>query len=167
MRLLTNHNEIIEMPVASAICGIRIEEVRLRRVDFVELMAGTPEQIKDWAENMMWRFQIDKNKNNVNRIREVDVVRDESGMFHHHDFPSWDEGVLQSEIDEWLKSNDGHFIMIAMDGDASDEISEAWLNSGDVDCSAWEPTCNEPGSFLLAIYDTEDGPVALFFAPNN
>ncbi len=35
------------------------------------------------------------------------------------------------------------------------------------DISDWQPVCDKAGSFLLSIHDTEDGPVALFFAPKD
>ena len=50
-----------------------------------------------------------------------------------------------------------------MESDVDADVFDAYMNDGQVDCSAWEiqhPT--EPGWFTLSIHDTEDGPVCVW-----
>ncbi|WP_256676858.1 hypothetical protein [Pseudomonas sp. H3(2019)] len=50
-----------------------------------------------------------------------------------------------------------------MESDVDADIFDAYMNDGQVDCSAWEiPHPTEPGWFILSIHDAEDGPVCIW-----
>ncbi|MBU2113673.1 MAG: hypothetical protein KKE94_07850 [Gammaproteobacteria bacterium] len=95
------------------------------------------------------------------------IERDEDGLWTHPDYPEWDEGTKSDEIAEWEKTNSVKIDWLMMDGDASDELVDAWFEGSTNNCSEWQPKCEVPGSFLLSIHDTEDGPVALFAIPQD
>jgi hypothetical protein len=105
----------------------------------------------------------------MKKIQAIDVVRDEFGMFLHPDFndPSWDESTTVEVMNKWFADNGGEIYYTFMDGDAPDEVTEAWFENDDYDCSKWEPKCDKEGAFLLSIHDTEGGPIAVFFVPKN
>lgn len=100
-------------------------------------------------------------------IKAVEVVRDENGMFAHPDFPWWNEDTKAGEIHDWFDNNDGKSSVDRFEYSASEEMCDRWCESGDADCSMWEPKCDKLGSFLLSIHELEDGPVAVYFVPNN
>ncbi|MBN3811665.1 hypothetical protein [Paraburkholderia sp. Ac-20347] len=88
-----------------------------------------------------------------------EIVRDDQGFLTHPDFPICDEGTRADKfleafgIETWFRS---------MESDLPD-LYERWCD-GEVDnCTVWTPTAPEgDGWLLLEIYDTEDGPYALF-----
>jgi hypothetical protein len=52
---------------------------------------------------------------------------------------------------------------VCFESDASDEARARYDEGNSPDCSYWTPTPPEGAGWLLAaIYDTEDGPVALY-----
>jgi hypothetical protein len=77
----------------------------------------------------------------MSQIQAATIERDE-GYWTHPDFPEWDEGTKKAEF-------------------------ERFYDDSDSDISDWSPVYEKAGSFLLSIHDTEDGPVALFFAPKD
>ncbi|MGI2021682.1 hypothetical protein [Shewanella glacialipiscicola] len=101
----------------------------------------------------------------MNQIQAVTVERDE-GYWTHPDLPEWDEGTPRAECIAWAAANGGDFVVIWFEADAPENLIERYFDDGDIDISDWNPVCDKVGSFLLSIHDTEDGPVALFFAPN-
>lgn len=101
----------------------------------------------------------------MNPIQAVTVEREE-GYWTHPDLPEWDEGTPRSECNAWAEANGGEFVVIWFESDANEELIEHYFDDGDIDISDWNPVCDKADSFLLSIHDTEDGPVALFFAPN-
>lgn len=57
--------------------------------------------------------------------------------------------------------------LVSMESDAP-ETAEAYFEAGDPDCSAWNPTPPQgEGWKLIALYDTEDGPYAMFARPDH
>lgn len=55
---------------------------------------------------------------------------------------------------------------ISLEFDAPEEVADQYFEHGSGDISAWEPTPpNGDGWFLIAIYDTEDGPYAAYAKP--
>ena len=88
------------------------------------------------------------------------IVRDENGHLTHPDLPVCDEGV---RYDDLLAVFGIEAAFVSMESDAPDEVTERYFESGDPDCSDWTPTLPDgDGWVLLEIYDTEDGPYALF-----
>lgn len=51
---------------------------------------------------------------------------------------------------------------VDMEDDASDKLNDRVMDGDIVAAADWTPTSPGPDWFLLAIYDTEDGPVAWF-----
>jgi hypothetical protein len=102
----------------------------------------------------------------MSQIQAATIERDE-GYWTHPDFPEWDEGTTRLQCDTWCAENDGKFYIVSFEDDAPENLIERFYDDGESDISDWNPICEKPDSFLLSIHDTEDGPVALFFAPNN
>ncbi|MCU8044414.1 MULTISPECIES: hypothetical protein [unclassified Shewanella] len=100
----------------------------------------------------------------MNPIQAATVER-EQGYWIHQDLPEWDEGTTRAECEAWASANGGELVVIRFESDANEELIERYFDDGDIDISDWNPVCDKTGSFLLSIHDTEDGPVALFFAP--
>ncbi|MGI2220770.1 MULTISPECIES: hypothetical protein [unclassified Shewanella] len=93
------------------------------------------------------------------------TVEREEGYWTHPDLPEWDEGLTRVECEASAAENGGEFVAIWFELDATEHQIERYFDEGDNDISDWHPVCEKAGSFLLSIHDTEDGPVALFFAP--
>ncbi len=95
-------------------------------------------------------------------IKPVKVKRDEYGHFYHPNMPEWDEGTTRKEVDDWANKNNVTIGTVMMDSDMDDEeFIERWFDEGLCDCTPWEPSIPD-NAFLLGIYDTEDGPCAMF-----
>lgn len=88
-------------------------------------------------------------------------ARDEYGHVQHPDMDGigWDEFDMGPQ----LRAIGWQSKTVAFEDDASSEAQDRYSDSNSPDCSYWTPTPPEGASWLLAaIYDTEDGPVALF-----
>ena len=94
-------------------------------------------------------------------IEWAPVVRDAEGWYRHPDMPEFDEGD-GAKYRDWVERQQIKVQRVDMEDDASDEINDRIMD-GDIAATAdWAPTSPGPDWFLLAIYDTEDGPVAWF-----
>lgn len=85
-------------------------------------------------------------------------ARDADGHVNHPDMDGigWDEFNMGPQ----LRALGWHSTTVSFESDASREAQERYSGP---DCSYWTPTPPEGDGWLLAsIYDTEDGPVALF-----
>lgn len=88
------------------------------------------------------------------------IERDDIGHWYHPHLPDCDEGVSYGEL---LAVFGLEIASVGMDGDATEEVAEQYFDKGGPDCSAWQPsTPAGEGWSLLAIFDTEDGPHAMF-----
>lgn len=94
-------------------------------------------------------------------IEAAPVARDEYGFWSHPDLPGFEE----DEGDKyrlWLAQHQIMAKRVDMEDDASDELNDRVMD-GDIAATAdWTPTSPGLDWFLLAILDTEDGPVAWF-----
>jgi hypothetical protein len=87
------------------------------------------------------------------------IVRDKDGWLWHPHYPVCDEGT---RADKFLEAFGIETAFVGMESDNSD-MAERWHEEGLTDCSEWTPTPPAgEGWLLLEIYDTEDGPYALF-----
>ena len=102
----------------------------------------------------------------MSQIQAATIKRDE-GYWTHPDLPEWDEGTTQAECEAWAADNGGEFVVIRFEYDAPEKLIDSYFEQGETDISDWLPVCKKTCSFLLSIHDTEDGPVALFFAPKD
>lgn len=97
------------------------------------------------------------------KIEAAPVVRNADGEYHHPDMPLFYEGE-EANYKAWLAAQGLSMQMVWMESDAP-ALADRHME-GDGDPSAvtdWQP--NSPdgeGWFVLAIFDTEDGPVAHF-----
>ena len=95
----------------------------------------------------------------IKLIQPVPVVRDENGMFQHPDLPDFDEGD-GDKSKAWTAAQGLEVAMVSLDGSAPEEVADRYFESGDPDCSYWEPYKPDGEDwFCLAIHDTDDGPV--------
>lgn len=99
-------------------------------------------------------------------IQATQIDRDEFGYWTHPEYPEWDEDTAKDTIDQWLADNHIDYSTVWMESDGDDELLDRYFDEGDIDISAWQPVCNQPGAFLLSIHDTESGAVAIFAIPN-
>ncbi|MDA0152183.1 hypothetical protein OH460_07715 [Vibrio sp. Makdt] len=94
-------------------------------------------------------------------MKAQQVQRDVKGMWLHPDLPHWGEGTSSVQVNDWLaKSGLTHHIVL-MEG----EYGEQWANGMLESCSAWEPETDVQGAFLVGIWETDDGVVAMFASP--
>lgn len=98
------------------------------------------------------------------RIAPVKVTRDRMGMWIHPDFPDFGE-VLDDKYTRWKEQQKITCTFVTMEDDAPEDLADKWENDGDyIDIvTQWTPTPPAGnGWFLLGIWDTDDGAVALF-----
>jgi hypothetical protein len=88
-----------------------------------------------------------------------EIVRTSDGFLYHPDYPTCDEGT---RADKFLEAFGIETRFVGAESDSPD-FAERWIEEGLTDCSEWIPTPPEgEGWLLLEIYDTEDGPYAMF-----
>ncbi|UEP39693.1 hypothetical protein LL998_33680 (plasmid) [Burkholderia ambifaria] len=88
------------------------------------------------------------------------IVRDENGWLTHPAFPACDESV---RADLFLAAFGIESAFVSMESEVDSDAYERHLESGDFNCRWWTPTTPAgEGWQLLKIYDTEEGPYALF-----
>lgn len=89
---------------------------------------------------------------------------DEMGFFEHPDIPDVEEEL---SILPPLKKLGFEAAFIGMDDDAPEELVDAWYAEEMSAPSRWTPTKPDgDGWVLVAKYDTENGPYAMFVRPN-
>jgi len=99
--------------------------------------------------------------NLISKDRENIVVeRDAEGFYWHPDFP-WDEIPEDTNMISYIKSwgYKPYFILLE---DDNPELAKKYFELLEFDINLWTPEHPGKGWFLGAIYDTEDGPVALW-----
>lgn len=88
-------------------------------------------------------------------------ARDQDGHVQHPDM----NGIGFDEFDmgPQLRAIGWHSTTVDFETDATHEQSEQYSDADSPDCSYWTPSWPEGEGWLMAaIYDTEDGPVALY-----
>ncbi len=95
-------------------------------------------------------------------LTPFEIVRDEQGCFSHPALPLTDEDVSARKF---LSAFGIESAFVGMEDDCNDEALLESVGDGG-SCAAWSPsTPSGDGWLLLAIYDTEEGPHALFARP--
>ena len=93
-----------------------------------------------------------------------DAVRDECGYACHNVIPeSDDEFIDLSKIDGLSGYK---FEKVYFSDDASEALQDNYFGNGDPDVSGWQITRPSQYAILIAVSDTEDGPVAYFAFPD-
>lgn len=100
-------------------------------------------------------------------ISAVTPDRDFYGYWVHPELPMWEEGTRKAVVDEWFKQQNMVCYLDTLEhGDsATDEMRKRYFDDGEIGVADWIPECPTSNSILLAIYETEDGPVAMFGIP--
>ncbi|MBR8443273.1 hypothetical protein KDW23_01000 [Burkholderia cenocepacia] len=89
-----------------------------------------------------------------------EIVRDQDGMLSHPAVPYLDEDV---NYETFFAAFGIEAAFIHMEDDVDCDTYDRYFASNSPDCSMWTPSTPQgDGWLLLEIYDTEDGPVALF-----
>ncbi|VWB69817.1 hypothetical protein [Burkholderia lata] len=88
------------------------------------------------------------------------VARDQDGMLSHPAVPYLDEDV---NYETFFAAFGIEAAFIHMENDVDCDTYDQYFASNSANCSAWTPSAPAgDGWLLLEIYDTEDGPVALY-----
>ncbi|RQS85138.1 hypothetical protein [Burkholderia seminalis] len=88
------------------------------------------------------------------------IVRDEDGMLSHPAVPYLDEDV---NYETFFAAFGIESAFVHMENDVDCDTYDKYFASNSANCSFWTPSApTGDGWLLLEIYDTEDGPVALF-----
>lgn len=89
-----------------------------------------------------------------------EIQRDDQGWLTHPTLPLCDEDV---RVDRFLKAFGIESAFVSMESDVDAESYKQYHERADADCSAWTPTPPDGDGWVpLEIYDTEDGPYALY-----
>lgn len=94
-------------------------------------------------------------------MKAFEVKRDELGFWTHPQLPIWDEGTSLEHTKAWFAKHGLDCDLVIMDG----EIGELWGKGEIESCLEWQPSIDIEGAFLVGIWDTEDGVVAMFAFP--
>ena len=93
------------------------------------------------------------------------VERDDMGFWTHPDLPVYEEGDTPKEtVEQWSRRVGIEIHRVDAEDDMDEEAFEAVCDGGG--CLSWEPS--KPagdGWHLIAIKDTEDGPMAWWARP--
>jgi len=94
-------------------------------------------------------------------MKAINVERDKHGMWVHPDLPNLGENLCESKMKAWFEGHGLAHHLVLMDG----ELGERW-GRGELDsCADWQPVAEVKDSFLVGIWDTEDGVIAMFASP--
>lgn len=93
------------------------------------------------------------------------VKRDADGWWSHPDFLAeyGDDEINEEEFQSWCVRKQVETSITSMEGEATCEVFEAYMEDGQCDCSGWE-IAPHPGVgwFIASIHDNEDGPVCVW-----
>lgn len=92
-----------------------------------------------------------------------EIKRDQDGHYLHSAIADLEEDTF---ISKHPASEGMEYKFLAFEDDASEEVIKQYFDAGGPDLSSWNPTPpTGEGWFLVAIYDTEDGPSSAFARP--
>ena len=94
-------------------------------------------------------------------MKAINVERDKYGMWTHPDLPNWGENTSSEQAEAWFASKGLTHHLVLMD----DELGERWGKGELESCAEWQPEPLAKDSFLVGIWDSEDGVVAMFAQP--
>ena len=94
-------------------------------------------------------------------MKAINVERDKYGMWTHPDLPVWGENTSPEQAEAWFASKGLTHHLVLMDG----ELGERWGKGELESCAEWQPEPRAKDSFLVGIWDSEDGVVAMFASP--
>ncbi|HDM8166644.1 TPA: hypothetical protein P0E18_004480 [Vibrio harveyi] len=94
-------------------------------------------------------------------MKAINVERDKYGMWTHPDLPVWGENTSSEQAEAWFASKGLTHHLVLMD----DELGERWGKGELESCAEWQPEPRAKDSFLVGIWDSEDGVVAMFARP--
>ncbi len=97
-------------------------------------------------------------------IDVLPVERDALGWWSHPNYLSeFDDEITEAQFQEWCLRNQVETKVTYMESDVPVDVFDAYMDDGQVDCSAWEiQSFAEHGWFILSIHDAEDGPVCIW-----
>ncbi len=94
-------------------------------------------------------------------MKAINVERDDKGMWVHPELPTWGENTSDTHVETWFASQGLEHHLVLMEG----ELGEQW-GKGELDsCAEWTPETDVKDAFLVGIWATEDGVVAMFASP--
>lgn len=99
------------------------------------------------------------------QVQAVEVVRCPlSGYWSHPGLPSF-EGEDPAPFEAWMKGQGLYHDYALMQDDAAGSESHPYWAESAAHCIGWNPerpSWAGPDAFLLSIFDTEEGPAALW-----
>lgn len=99
---------------------------------------------------------------NFKIIEAVEVHRNIYGEWTHPDLPDWEDYVSKEVLKEWKNKNFIELYYLYFEEDAPEYLIKAYYEKDETNLSKWEPKCDIENSFLISLFDGEDGPVAIF-----
>ena len=94
-------------------------------------------------------------------IEWAPVVRDTNGSYAHPDLPAIDDGDVEN-VKKWLQSHGLLMQMVWMESDAP-AMFDSYGDGDPCVIASWQPAPPVGDDwFLLALHESEDGPVAWF-----
>ena len=103
----------------------------------------------------------------MSKISALPVERNSEGAWLHPAYDEWvgdRECTPSAEFLQWLESHSLEYTITAMDLDEPGAALDEWNRTGSF--AKWKPESEPPageGWFIAAIFDTEDGPVSIWF----
>ena len=99
-------------------------------------------------------------------IKPYIVNRDKNGFWTHPSLPDFGEDIM--DYTPWLDKNNITVKWYYLEDCNNESIVTKYFEDNDTTAiNEWQPSCDDTGSFLLSIHDTEDGPIAVFAIPNS
>jgi hypothetical protein len=99
----------------------------------------------------------------LNKLIEYEnVKKDRYGYWIHSKYPDFGERPSKNQIKNWEEENGVQIYYQYFEDSAPTNLVDNYYDNGDPDISNWNPKCYSKDSFLLAIFDTEDAPIAIF-----
>jgi hypothetical protein len=95
-------------------------------------------------------------------IKKAKVEKDKNGEWIHPDLPDWGESVEKKVLRDWENENLVNLYYLYFEIDAPERLVDDYFENNKKNLHLWNPQCNISQSFLLSIFEGEDGPVAIY-----